>query len=311
MKLYLFSLLVIPCQGFLSHSQRRLETRDTRSRFFAGPPQYEKLEGTLREAEPVGKGNVLLHIDVSERSCPIDYRPGHVLALEIEDSESTGAEEEKENGGWLRGPYTVSRATEDTLQVMIKVVGKKSEAFSSAPPGTPIKFGGKFHVPIVDGIDTNIAKRVVLISTGVGVGPCIGAIEIALKKHDFPRMELFACYREPDEVACRDLLDSLKDESRGRFSWKAVLSSETGRISSTTKSIEEVRGKSDDLSSTHYHLIGNAQMVNEWKQGLTNGGIPEDLITIEQYFNHKATIDTDVVNRIASLISSPAGFSLT
>jgi predicted ferric reductase len=124
----------------------------------------------------------MLHIDTDTA---IDYQPGNVLALEIEGnlnlSELEENEDAKTNGGFLRGPYTVSRATEKSLDILIKVVGDKSKMFANAEAGTPVKFGGKFKVPIVEGIQKEETKRVVLISTGVGVGPCVGAVEEALK----------------------------------------------------------------------------------------------------------------------------------
>eukprot|EP00565_Helicotheca_tamesis_P000034 CAMPEP_0185735876 /NCGR_PEP_ID=MMETSP1171-20130828/26331_1 /TAXON_ID=374046 /ORGANISM="Helicotheca tamensis, Strain CCMP826" /LENGTH=90 /DNA_ID=CAMNT_0028406315 /DNA_START=20 /DNA_END=288 /DNA_ORIENTATION=- len=40
-------------------------------------PQYDKIDATLRQAEVVGEGSVMLHIDTSQT---IDYEPGNVLA---------------------------------------------------------------------------------------------------------------------------------------------------------------------------------------------------------------------------------------
>ena len=166
------------------------------SRIYAesGPPQYDKIDATLRQVDILGDGSTaMLHIEADTK---IDYKAGHVLALEIDGassstSSSTSSSSEKnqtdavENGGWMRGPYTVSRATgEQSFDVLIKVVGDKSRTFASAQPGTPVRFGGKFKVPIVDGINMDDTKRVVFLSTGVGIGPCIGAIEEAMKVND-------------------------------------------------------------------------------------------------------------------------------
>ena len=178
----------------------------------AAPPKYDKIEGTLRKAEEVATGSVMLYIDALE---PIDYQPGHVLALEIEmdatqrplDKESKTYKDAQANGGWMRGPYTVSRSSERSLDVLIKVVGDKSRRFQSAESGTKVKIGGRFHVPILEGIDVESTDRVVMISTGVGVGPCIGAIEMALEGSFRPPINLIASYRTQDEVICRDILN--------------------------------------------------------------------------------------------------------
>ena len=74
----------------------------------------------------------MLHMSVPGET--IDYEPGHVIALEIEsvaddgdDDESKNANDTANNSGWMRGPYTVSRATDDSLDVLVKVVGDKSK----------------------------------------------------------------------------------------------------------------------------------------------------------------------------------------
>jgi ferredoxin-NADP reductase len=278
------------------------------SKLFAegGAPQYDKIEAVLKQAEVLSKGSVMLHIDTDTA---IDYQPGNVLALEIEGnlnlSELEENEDAKTNGGFLRGPYTVSRATEKSLDILIKVVGDKSKMFANAEAGTPVKFGGKFKVPIVEGIQKEETKRVVLISTGVGVGPCVGAVEEALKDDSFPPVELCASYRNADEIVYGTYLDELQAENPGRFSWKAVVSSESGRLSANEKNLQAIVSPEElGLNDTHYHLIGNGQMVSEFKAGLDKAGIPEDKVTVEMYFNHKAAADDDVIDRIANVIFS-------
>jgi ferredoxin-NADP reductase len=279
-----------------------------------GPPQYETRGGILRQAALVGEGSIMLHIDVVVDGVapPLDYQPGHVLALEIENPAATSADEKtardtEANGGWMRGPYTVSRGTENSFDVLIKVVGDKSKAFEMAKPGTPVRFGGKFKVPIVEGISAN-SRRVVLLSTGVGIGPCVGAVEQLLADDNFSsQVDLFASFRNQPDVIYRDHLDSLMAQNSNQFQWKPVITSEMGRISASEDNVRKVL--QDDICSvteTHYHLIGNGQMVNEWKAGLAQAGVPTEKVTMEAYFNHKAESSEDAINIIASTISSAA-----
>lgn len=285
----------------------------TSTRIFAegGPPQYDKIDAVLREAEVVSEGCVMLHVDVKDKeTTPIDYEPGHVLALEIEDvasssesdadADSKNSEDAKNNGGWMRGPYTVSRSTDDSLDIMIKVVGEKSERFSTAAPGTPLKFGGKFKIPILEGIQAEEMRNIVLISTGVGVGPCIGAIEKALSDETevFPHIKLIASYRKESEVAYADHLNKLQEDNPDSFSWVPVITSVEGRLSSSTENLEKFFPPVH--SGIHYHLIGNGQMVREFKEGLDNAGVADERVTVESYFNHKAEIDSERVDRIAA-----------
>ncbi|KAL7490997.1 hypothetical protein ACHAWT_000485 [Skeletonema menzelii] len=275
-----------------------------------GPPQYDKFQATLREAEQVGEGSFMLHIDTEDI---VEYEPGHVLALEMEAPkgddvdkvDSKTSEDTKQNGGWMRGPYTVSRSTDKSIDILVKVVGEKSKLFSIASPGTPLQFGGKFKVPILEGIDTDTTKRVVLISTGVGVGPCVGAIEKALEQESFPPIDLIASYRTEGEIVYKDHLDKLQTEHVDKFSWKAIITSEQGRMSSTADSLRVLNDTNFNarLEDTHYHLIGNGSMVSDFKAGLQKAGVADDKVTVEMYFNHKAEVDADAVSRIAAAVA--------
>lgn len=312
MKLQTTLLLLTQLLGSNAFAPGPVSFHRRASRLFAegGPPQYDKIDAVLREAEVVSKGSVMLHIDTEES---IEYKPGHVLALEIQgdvkqmDENDKSKQDAIQNGGWLRGPYTVSRSTENSLDILIKVVGDKSKVLAEAESGTPLKFGGKFKVPIVDGIEKESTKRVVFISTGVGVGPCVGAVEAALKDESFPPVELCASYRTKEEVIYGDYLDELQANNEGRFSWKAIISSEGGRLSESEENLQAiVCAEGLELNDTHYHLIGNGQLVNEFKAGLAKASVPDDKVTVESYFNHKEAVRDDVIDRIANVIASTA-----
>ncbi len=285
---------------------RRSHILSTETQLFAeaGAPQYEKVDAVLSRIDFVGEGSALLHIETEEI---IDYKAGHVLALEIESDGKSLSEKNSEdtaqNGGWMRGPYTVSRATDKSFDVLVKVVGDKSRAFASAQPGTPVKFGGKFKVPILDGVQKENTKRLVLISTGVGVGPCMGAIEEAMKEEAFPPIELYANFRTEQEIVCAEYLDSLD------IKWRAIVTSEMGRISANEKNMEIIMPSEEGftLEDTHYHLIGNGQFVNEWKDGVIQAGVPESKVTFEMYFNHRAEVDPNAVEVIAKSIAASSG----
>ena len=253
----------------------------------------------------------MLHIDTED---VVDYEPGHVLALEMEAPPQDDAdgnkidsktfEDAKQNGGWMRGPYTVSRSTNKSIDILVKVVGEKSKLFSTASPGTPLQFGGNFKVPILEGIDIDATKRIVLISTGVGVGPCVGAIEKALQS-SFPPIDLIASYRTEEEIVYKDHLDKLQKEHADKFAWKPIITSEQGRMSSTADSLRVLTDTNFDaeLEDTHFHLIGNGSMVTNFKAGLQKAGVNDDKITVEMYFNHKAELDEEAVERIADAVA--------
>ena len=297
---------------FPHHNKRSSTPSLTRLNASDGPPQYDKFQATLRQAEKVGEGSVMLHIDTQD---VVEYEPGHVLALEMQvddndntlDKDSKTYKDANANNGWMRGPYTVSRSTNNSIDILIKVVGEKSKRFSEAESGTPIRFGGKFHVPILEGIDVDTTKRVVMISTGVGIGPVVGAIEKALVEHkvqttSFPPIDLISCYRNENEVVYKDYLDNLQTDYPDKFSWKAVISSAQGRLSANDENLKALLTEtsfSADIGSTHYHLIGNGSMVSEFKAAFKKAGVPDDKVTLETYFNHQAKVNEEVVDRIA------------
>lgn len=326
-----------------------------------GAPQYQKHRGVLRESVEVGKGSFLLSIDYDGIGGDTDiptYQAGNVLALEIQpppgsnvdenDDDSVGTapshttmnektqKDLKVNGGWLRGPYTVSRAEPSTsggrgFQVLIKDVGYKSHVWATASPGTSVQFGGKFKVPIAEGVmnsaqqvsrsdedDSRAAavpqvQRVVLICTGVGVGPCVGAAAELLDKYTSPsflgRIDVLASFRTREEVAMADDLNHLADAYPNRFQWTPIITSEVGRLSASSENLHRYLGMNDDdtntissVVNTHYHLIGNGQLVNEWKAGLAQAGVPAERVTVEMYFNHNAPSDQNAVANIANFV---------
>lgn len=269
-----------------------------------GAPQYDKIDAVLKEAEKVADGSYMLHVETTDDNIHLDYQPGHVLALEIKDTSGDWNDDAKKNGGWMRGPYTVSRATEKSLDVMVRVVGKKSKAFSEAAAGTPVRFGGKFKVPILEGIPKEEVQKVVLVSTGVGIGPCVGAIELAMQDESFPPIALVASFRESGDVAYREHLDEIFQLHPTKFEWTPVVTSEMGRISKNEETMNVVTKSILGISDTHFHLIGNGQMVNEWKDGLDKAGVPDTRITTESYFNHKAESDKAAIETITTSVAA-------
>jgi len=206
----------------------------------------------------------------------------------------------KNNDGWMRAPYTVTRCTENSIDIVIKVVGAKSKALANAEPGTPVRFGGKFKVPIAEGIAPN-TERLVLLSTGVGVGPCVGAVEKLLSENFAGSIDLFASFRYESETLFADYLNVWATAYES-FRYKPIITSEVGRISASEENVKLIISNEDvcSVSETHYHLIGNGQMVHEWKEGLKRAGVPNERITFETYFNHPAEPSEDAIARIAS-----------
>jgi len=285
-----------------------------------GPPQYDKIMASLQNAEVVANGTILLHIQAGKDDT-WDYEPGHVLALEIKGSPKDGTthtyEDTLKNKGWMRGPYTVTASSEKELQILLRIVGEKSQAFADAKPGTQIQVGGKFKVPIVEGIDVATTSQVVLVSTGVGIGPCVGAMEQVVErltkgKLTFPPIHLMASFRTKEEIALADKLDKWQQDYPTQFSWTPVVTCEKGgRLSSSVERLQDCLKASPtidalQLQRTHFHLIGNGELVNEFQKGLDQAGVPKEKVTLEVYFNHSVKGKGESVDTIAQAIQGMA-----
>eukprot|EP00532_Pseudo-nitzschia_australis_P001927 CAMPEP_0168196550 /NCGR_PEP_ID=MMETSP0139_2-20121125/20579_1 /TAXON_ID=44445 /ORGANISM="Pseudo-nitzschia australis, Strain 10249 10 AB" /LENGTH=448 /DNA_ID=CAMNT_0008120739 /DNA_START=44 /DNA_END=1390 /DNA_ORIENTATION=- len=363
------------------HQSKTTDTNsNTHTLLFAESPQYQKQEGILSRSECVGKGSYMLYVDcVDGMSNACDYEPGHVLALEIQPPADTNAnanadavvpdedkdaaepgslasrintmsekaqKDMKNNEGWVRGPYTVSRGYGSStdyngFQILVKEVGYKSHVFATCSEGTPVRFGGKFKVPIAEGIleaaeandseddHRGATQRVVMVSTGVGIGPCVGASEILMDinsmsssndgveiKSSIDTIDLLASFRTREEITMASDLDALQgQEQEGnhpQFRWKPVITGETGRLSASGPEVlvdqyleQQLPGARADVSAirnTHYHIIGNGQLLNEWTAGLKQAGVPSSRVTTEAYFNHAAKADPAAVDTICEAI---------
>eukprot|EP00545_Synedropsis_sp_CCMP1620_P003142 CAMPEP_0119018244 /NCGR_PEP_ID=MMETSP1176-20130426/18898_1 /TAXON_ID=265551 /ORGANISM="Synedropsis recta cf, Strain CCMP1620" /LENGTH=274 /DNA_ID=CAMNT_0006972199 /DNA_START=92 /DNA_END=916 /DNA_ORIENTATION=- len=255
-------------------------------------PQYDKRPASVVSNVEVGESSYLIRVKADDDS-PVDYRPGHVLALEVPHP--------TEEGKWMPGPYTVARADDACFEVLMKVVGDKSETFRKAEIGSPLKFGGKFKVPILEGINQDGLKRVVGISTGVGIGPFLGFAEEALSRTSIPQIDLYAGYRESEDICCAQALDDLAEKYPDRFSWTPVISTVNGHTSSA-ENLKLIASQIPSAGETHYHMIGNGAMVNEWKDGLGEAGVADERVTLEMYFNHRETPRPEAVEAIGEAL---------
>eukprot|EP00977_Amphora_coffeiformis_P014730 scaffold4214_cov172-Amphora_coffeaeformis.AAC.1 len=324
--------------GLLGSQRRQKRLYAQEKKEAGGVPQYDKIDMVLVNSESVAEGSQLWTMEPKQPKDEAqidDYQAGHVLAVEMEapDDLSDGhtKEDATRNGGWMRGPYTLTRCKrQKQLQILFKVVGEKTRAMAKAKPGTPLRIGGKFQTPIVQGILQAAAgkagdndrlqqqptRRVVLISTGVGVGPCIGAVEEYLgqrQKSSITNLHLVASFRTQTEVVDSSHLNDLSEQSQGLFTWTPVITSTDGRLSDSAENLRKfgvtLSNAACGLSETHYHLIGNGQLVQEWQQGLQQANVPKNRITTEIYFNHRAEQDAHRVAQIASAIRAASAVS--
>ena len=79
---------------------------------------------------------------------------------------------------------TVSRAVDESaFDLIYRVIpsGRKTPFMEQLAAGDTVRFGGRFGVPVDEGIAPE-CDRVVGIATGAGIGPLVGFAETALAR---------------------------------------------------------------------------------------------------------------------------------
>ena len=81
-------------------------------------------------------------------------------------------------------PDTVTRAADESaFDIVYRVIpdGRKTPFMEQLAAGDTVRFGGRFGVPVDEGIAPE-CDRVVGVATGTGIGPLVGFAEAALAR---------------------------------------------------------------------------------------------------------------------------------
>jgi NAD(P)H-flavin reductase len=213
---------------------------------------------------------------------PACYEPGHVIGLSLEVDH-----------GHLRRAYTVSRPEprRRRFSILYRIVshGRMSPRLAALQRGATVFFRGRFHTPIQQEIHSK-AERIVLMATGVGIGPIFGYAEKALAEGETRPMSLSAGFRQLSDICLAAELETLA-QRHANFEWHVTLTHAppgwrglTGRL---TERVQEWID-TDRLETHHVHLVGNGEMVHLVRQALYQAGMPAERVSIETYFNHHA-----------------------
>ncbi|KAJ1474112.1 hypothetical protein T484DRAFT_1971337, partial [Baffinella frigidus] len=267
----------------------------------ADPPAYNSHPCSVVRNEEIAPGSRLIRLKAEDAGIVDGYLPGHVLALELlTDPGGVEAQNnEGKHGNGMKGPYTVTRADWETgtVDVVFRVIqgGRLSERLARVSRGTKMNLGGRFKVPIEQGIAKD-AELVVGVSTGVGLGPLLGFAERELEATD-RRIALFAGFRDAQDMLFEEEFEALQDEYPGRLSFTACISTFRDERYPPPPGFDGLRGRvthavpralePEAVASAHFHLIGNGAMVNTFKAGLAAAGVPDARVTLENYFNHR------------------------
>ena len=285
---------VVPFEGALPLSRGATERRLNRTDRFdrrARVTGYETLTST---------GTVGITFEVVDDE-PWMFNPGHFVGIRADIRDA----------GTRRSPYCISSPPNDlkSFRLLIRLVpqGPLSIYLGGLTVGDVITFrgpSGRSMIP--DEVDTDL----VLLATGVGIGPLLSFLKHTLPDGwDMP-IQLFWGLRQAEDICLLDELEELAGTYRN-FSYRVSLSQPpddwAGLRGRLTESVPPLL---PTLGGKHFFLVGNGAMVEETSTVLSDLGVDKRLIYEESYFNVRYRPDprdlADIRSRfVASDLFSP------
>ncbi|MGH9124181.1 MAG: ferredoxin--NADP reductase [Acidimicrobiales bacterium] len=247
--------------------ERRLERTDRYDRR-ARVVAYEPLTPT---------GTVRISFVVIDDQ-PFVFLPGYFVGIRAEVPDV----------GTCRSPYCIMSPPNDerTFDLIVRLVpeGPLSCYLADLDPGDVISFrgpAGRCMIPKEE------STELVLLATGVGIGPFLSLMEhLRGKQWDRP-VRLFWGLRLFEDICLVDQLDRLV-AAHHNFSYQISLSHPPsewrglrGRLT------ESVPPLLPQLGDRHFYLVGNGAMIAEMATVLSDLGVDDQLIYEEVYFASK------------------------
>ena len=200
--------------------------------------------------------------------------------------------------GPRKTPYCIiSPPNGRTFQLLVRLVpeGPLSQYLGSLRIGDVIAFRGPTGRSMVPKEEET---ELVLLATGVGIGPFLGLTE-HLYSHGFDRRtRLFWGLRLQEDICLIEELEDLARRHPG-FSYQITLSQPPptwgglrGRLTET------VPGLLETLGGKHYYLVGNGAMIEEMTEALSDLGVFKHLMYEEPYFNARYKADPKTLAEI-------------
>ena len=262
----------------------------------ARPPSTERSRHYDRRAELIERtelnptGTLRLTFQVVDGR-PFVFFPGYFVSVE---SEIPGT-------GYHHSPYCIlsQPGQAPVFELIVRLVdgGGRSAYLGSLEVGDLLAFrgpGGHSMLPRFPGHD------LVLLATGVGIGPVLSLAGDLLEAGFDRSIRLFWGLRLVEDVALTDELDALA-AAYPNFSYRISLSQPApgwrGLRGRLTESVPPLLGT---LGTTEYRLVGNGAMTEEMATALGNMGVVREVIYREAYFNGKHRPDPAVLSAIRS-----------
>ena len=206
---------------------------------------------------------------------PFAFNPGQFVGIQAEVE-----------GGWRRTPYCIVSPPNDerTFQLLIRLVreGPLSYYLGGLRPGDVIAFRGPLGRSM---IPKTSDEELVLLATGVGVGPFLSLVHVLRERRFEQPVRLFWGLRLEEDICLLDELDELV-ASYPQFRYDITLSQPspawTGMRGRITESVPPLI---TTLGGKRYYLVGNGAMIEEMLIPLSDLGVDRTFIYEEPFFN--------------------------
>lgn len=275
-------IVVVPPRGGVPLSrgarERKLDRTDRYDRR-AELTAYEALTPT---------GTVRLSFEVVDGH-PFEFLPGYFVGIQ---AEIPGL-------GFRRSPYCLASPPDGDprFDLVVRLVpeGPLSCYLAGLSVGDTICFRGPSGRSM---LPRDPALELVLMATGVGVGPFLSLVDFLLLNGSRPRVRFYWGLRQVEDICLLDRLDDLRARHAG-FGYAISLSEPPegwtgmrGRVTETVPPLLET------LGDKQFYLVGNGAMVEEMHAALSDQGVDEVLIYKECYFNVRHRPDPRVMAEI-------------
>ncbi len=220
---------------------------------------------------------------------PFDHHPGQFVGIEL------GID----GLGYARSPYCILSPPDEErrFELVVRVVrnGPVSRYLGSCHPGEVVAFRGPTGRSMMP---KNDERDLVLLATGVGVGPLYSLASHMLRRGFDRRITFYWGLRLAEDIFLTDELDELA-RHHPNFSYRITLSRPpagwTGLRGRITDSVPPLLPA---LGGTSFYLCGNGAMTEEMATALSDLGAADEHIYQEHYFNQKHVPDPLVMAAI-------------
>jgi ferredoxin-NADP reductase len=275
---------VVPFDGPLPLSRGASERRLNRT------DRFDRRARVIGHETLTSTGTVRITFEVIDDE-PWTFNPGHFVGIRADVRDA----------GSRRSPYCISSPPNDarTFRLLIRLVpqGPLSIYLGGLGVGDVITFRGPSGRSI---LPNEVDNELVLLATGVGLGPLLSFVQHVLPGTWHTPIRLFWGLRLAEDICLVDELDDLAGRCPN-FSYQISLSQPppawTGLRGRLTESVPPLL---PTLGGKHFYLVGNGAMVEELSSVLSDLGVDQRLIYEESYFNVRYRPDPGDLARIRS-----------